>query len=123
MNAPKVIAEGDKVETKFSEEQKAKLNKKMEGLDEEQRTTIMAMITNMKVKTTPRQHNFPSQNQAAHCWNRYNEWVVCMKTTEGDRGKCAGSRQLAGSICPDEWQEKWDEEREEGTFPGMKSKF
>jgi len=70
MNAPKVIAEGDKVETKFSEEQKAKLNKKMEGLDEEQRTTIMAMITNMKVKTTPRQHNFPSQNQAAHCWNR-----------------------------------------------------
>ena len=28
-------------------------------------------------------------------------------------------RQYALSRCPDTWIEKWDEEREEGTFPGM----
>ena len=28
-------------------------------------------------------------------------------------------RQYALSLCPDNWIEKWDEEREEGTFPGM----
>ena len=29
-------------------------------------------------------------------------------------------RQYALSLCPDNWIEKWDEEREEGTFSGVK---
>ena len=29
-------------------------------------------------------------------------------------------RQLALSICPDDWWNKWDEEREEGIFSGVK---
>jgi hypothetical protein len=28
--------------------------------------------------------------------------------------------RYAHSLCPDEWMEKWDSEREEGNFPGIK---
>eukprot|EP00568_Trieres_chinensis_P001696 CAMPEP_0183302296 /NCGR_PEP_ID=MMETSP0160_2-20130417/8130_1 /TAXON_ID=2839 ORGANISM="Odontella Sinensis, Strain Grunow 1884" /NCGR_SAMPLE_ID=MMETSP0160_2 /ASSEMBLY_ACC=CAM_ASM_000250 /LENGTH=106 /DNA_ID=CAMNT_0025465047 /DNA_START=107 /DNA_END=427 /DNA_ORIENTATION=+ len=72
------------------------------------------------VRTTPRDPRFPSQNQANHCWNRYNEWLLCLKSTGGDEDGCKNMRQMAVSICPTIWTEKWDEEREEGTFPGIK---
>lgn len=73
------------------------------------------------VRTTPRDQRFPSQNQALHCWNRYNEWLLCMKQTGGDDDKCQTFRQWSVSICPDDWVSNWDEAREEGTFMGIKS--
>ena len=72
------------------------------------------------IKTTPYDKRFPSTNQASHCWNRYNEYVMCLKKTESDEDACKPMRQLALSICPDDWWNKWDEEREEGTFSGVK---
>ncbi|KAH8084942.1 hypothetical protein JL720_7650 [Aureococcus anophagefferens] len=87
------------------------------------------------IKTTPPDKRFPTQNQANHCWNRaaaasdrlggfrrtgYNEWVLCLKKTDGDEDACKPMRQFALSICPDDWYNKWDEEREEGTFSGIK---
>ena len=78
-----------------------------------------AMDIVKNVRTTPRDPRFPTQNQANHCWNRYNEWVLCLKNT-GDEDGCKNMRQLAVSICPSIWTEKWDEEREEGTFAGLK---
>ncbi|KAH8081047.1 hypothetical protein JL720_8943 [Aureococcus anophagefferens] len=50
----------------------------------------------------------------------YNEWVLCLKKTDGDEDACKPMRQFALSICPDDWYNKWDEEREEGTFSGIK---
>lgn len=50
----------------------------------------------------------------------YNEYVMCMKKTNSDEDACKPMRQLALSICPDDWWGKWDEEREEGTFAGVK---
>mmetsp|Transcript_8164 Transcript_8164/g.11218 ORF Transcript_8164/g.11218 Transcript_8164/m.11218 type:complete len:107 (-) Transcript_8164:464-784(-) len=73
------------------------------------------------VRTTPRDARFPSQNQSFHCWNRYNEWLICLKQTKGDEESCQQMRQLALNICPAIWSEKWDEEREEGTFAGVKT--
>lgn len=70
------------------------------------------------VRTTPRDARFPSANQAGHCWNRYNEWINCVKQT-GDEEGCKGMRQSALNICPSIWTDKWDEEREEGTFAGL----
>jgi cytochrome c oxidase subunit 6b len=71
-------------------------------------------------KTTPRDPRFPTQNQANHCWNRYNEWLVCLKSTQDEAG-CKPLRFQALKICPTIWSEKWDEEREEGTFSGIKT--
>jgi len=51
---------------------------------------------------------------------RYNEWVLCLKRGDEDTSKCFPARKLALSICPMEWVEKWDEERDEGTFAGLK---
>ena len=42
-----------------------------------------------------------------------------MKKT-GEEAPCLPMRQLAVSICPDDWVEKWDEEREAGNFMGVK---
>jgi len=72
------------------------------------------------VRTTKRDARFSTQNQANHCWNKYNEWLVCVKNT-GDQEGCKNMRQSAVSICPSIWTEKWDEEREEGTFPGFQT--
>ena len=71
------------------------------------------------VRTTPRDARFQSTNQAGHCWNRYNEWLLCLKNTKGDDEGCKNMRQLAISICPTIWTEKWDEERDEGKFAGI----
>ncbi|KAH8058747.1 hypothetical protein JL722_5980 [Aureococcus anophagefferens] len=86
-----------------------------------------AMSLSDNIKTTPPDKRFPTQNQANHCWNRaaaasdrYNEWVLCLKKTDGDEDACKPMRQFALSICPDDWYNKWDEEREEGTFSGIK---
>ena len=77
------------------------------------------MIRN--VRTTPRDERFPSQNQALHCWNRYNEWLLCLQSSDEDN--CKPLRQYAESICPSMWTEQWDEQRDEGSFGGIGSRF
>ena len=73
------------------------------------------------VRTTPSDVRFPHQNQALHCWNRYNEWLLCSQQSGEDN--CKPLRQLATSICPGFWIEQWDEQREEQTFSGIGSRF
>eukprot|EP00980_Cylindrotheca_fusiformis_P028280 scaffold22589_cov138-Cylindrotheca_fusiformis.AAC.43 len=72
-------------------------------------------------RTTPRDQRFPSTNQSLHCWNRYNEWLICLKQTNGDDDKCQAYRQYAVSICPTDWTDGWDEAREDNTFYGVKN--
>lgn len=95
------------------------LNKAIFGdapeLTEEQVATINVVKS---VRTTPRDQRFTAQNQAPNCWNKYNEWLLCLKNTKDEEG-CKNMRQKAVSICPYIWTDKWDEEREEGTFPGV----
>jgi len=74
-------------------------------------------------RTTPHDERFPSTNQALHCWNRYNEWLVCVNQARGDDDKCKPLRQMSDSICPGFWTEQWDEQREEGSFSGIGSRF
>jgi len=78
------------------------------------------MIKN--VRTTPRDERFPSTNQALHCWNRYNEWLLCIKQS-GDEDSCKPMRQMSDSICPSIWIEQWDEQRDEGSFSGIGNRF
>lgn len=53
------------------------------------------------------------------CRQKYNEFVLCVKKEKGDESACSGARQLAHSICLDDWMEKWDGERKEGKFLGV----
>jgi len=34
---------------------------------------------------------------------KYNEFVLCVKKNEGDEGACLKQKQMAYSICPDDW--------------------
>jgi len=45
----------------------------------------------------------PGGLEAVFRRNRYNEWVMCLKKTDGDVPACNPMRQLALSICPDAW--------------------
>ncbi len=84
-------------------------------LTDEQKNTIEVV---KNVRTTPRDSRFDTQNQDNHCWNRNNEWLLCLKNT-GDEEGCKNMKQMAFSVCPSLWTEKWEEEREEKTFPGL----
>lgn len=43
--------------------------------------------------------------------NRYNEFVMCLKKTDGDDEACKPMHQLAVSICPDDWVSEADASR------------
>ncbi len=62
--------------------------------------------------------NFPSTNKSHFCWQKYNEFVLCLKRG-GDDDSCKPARQLAASICPDIDMAAWDEQRGNGTFLGV----
>jgi len=56
------------------------------------------------MKTTPHdKKHYPATNQYHYCWQKYNEYVLCVKKSSGDEEKCFPARKLAHSICLDEW--------------------
>eukprot|EP00270_Netrium_digitus_P021582 TRINITY_DN92_c0_g1_i1.p1 TRINITY_DN92_c0_g1~~TRINITY_DN92_c0_g1_i1.p1 ORF type:complete len:101 (+),score=30.45 TRINITY_DN92_c0_g1_i1:126-428(+) len=75
-------------------------------------------ITVDDVKTTPLDFRFPTTNQAKHCFVRYNEYHKCIQEKGEDAPECAKYARFYRSICPGEWVEKWNEQREAGTFAG-----
>ena len=72
----------------------------------------------MQVKTTPFDPRFPQTNQAKHCYTRYNEFHKCQAENGEGAEECEPLAKFYRSICPTEWTEKWNEEREAGTWPG-----
>ncbi|GAB5033576.1 cytochrome c oxidase polypeptide vib [Nannochloropsis oceanica] len=62
---------------------------------------------------------FPTINQALNCWNKYNEWVLCLKNNEKDEAKCFLPRFNMRELCPGEWVEKWDADRDGDKFAGL----
>mmetsp|Transcript_17085 Transcript_17085/g.25270 ORF Transcript_17085/g.25270 Transcript_17085/m.25270 type:complete len:88 (+) Transcript_17085:37-300(+) len=74
----------------------------------------------INVKNVNPSKKFSTTNQARYCWNLYNEWMLCMKKNDLDEEKCMTPRFVADTFCPDEWYQKWDEDREEEKFTGLK---
>lgn len=56
--------------------------------------------------------------QARHCYTRYNEFYRCQAERGEDAPECSVFQRAYRSICPSEWLERWNEQREEGTWPG-----
>eukprot|EP00283_Hemiselmis_rufescens_P005961 CAMPEP_0173429520 /NCGR_PEP_ID=MMETSP1357-20121228/8205_1 /TAXON_ID=77926 /ORGANISM="Hemiselmis rufescens, Strain PCC563" /LENGTH=97 /DNA_ID=CAMNT_0014393713 /DNA_START=49 /DNA_END=342 /DNA_ORIENTATION=+ len=70
------------------------------------------------LKTTPNDVKAPECNQAKHCYWKYNEFFRCEKAKGEGAVQCAALKQAFSSLCPTEWVERWDEQRENGVFPG-----
>jgi len=77
-----------------------------------------ASAGDVELKTTPFDPRFPQTNQAKHCYTRYNEFHKCQAENGEGAEECEPLAKFYRSICPTEWTEKWNEEREEGTWPG-----
>jgi len=109
-------AQCEEAPEKNEEEQVAAEEEEQVAEEEEPEQEEEAASEDIVVKTTPFDPRFPQQNQAKHCYTRYNEYHKC--AAENGEEECASMAKLYRSICPGEWVEKWNEERENGTWPG-----
>ncbi|KAG0471628.1 hypothetical protein HPP92_016174 [Vanilla planifolia] len=71
----------------------------------------------IKLETAPADFRFPTTNQTRHCFTRYIEYHRCI-AAKGDAADCQKYARYYRSLCPDEWIERWNEQRANGTFPG-----
>ncbi|XP_018417682.1 PREDICTED: cytochrome c oxidase subunit 6B1-like [Nanorana parkeri] len=71
-------------------------------------------------KTAPFDARFPNQNQTKHCFQNYLDFHRCEKSLSSkgqDPYPCQWYFRVYKSMCPNSWVEKWDDQREAGTFP------
>mmetsp|Transcript_10029 Transcript_10029/g.45666 ORF Transcript_10029/g.45666 Transcript_10029/m.45666 type:complete len:118 (-) Transcript_10029:93-446(-) len=79
---------------------------------------VVEAAAEIKIETAPFDPRFPQTNQAKHCYTRYNEFHKCKAQQGEDAEECEKYAKYYRSLCPTEWVEKWNEEREAGTWPG-----
>jgi len=60
---------------------------------------------------------FPNQNQTKHCWQNYVDYHKCILAKGEDFAPCRQFFLAYRSLCPSAWCERWDDQRENGTFP------
>ncbi|KAG8639716.1 cytochrome c oxidase subunit 6b-2 [Manihot esculenta] len=76
------------------------------------------MADEIELKTAPADFRFPTTNQTRHCFTRYIEFHRCMAVKGEESNECERFAKYYRSLCPGEWIERWNEQRENGTFPG-----
>ncbi|KAJ0257612.1 hypothetical protein HA466_0084530 [Hirschfeldia incana] len=72
----------------------------------------------IKLETAPADFRFPTTNQTRHCFTRYIEYHRCVAAKGDDAPECDKFSKFYRSLCPGEWVDRWNEQRENGTFPG-----
>lgn len=72
----------------------------------------------IKIETAPADFRFPTTNQTRHCFTRYVEYHRCIAAKGEGAPECEKFAKYYRSLCPSEWIERWNEQRENGTFPG-----
>ena len=71
-----------------------------------------------KLETVPYDPRFPNQNQTRNCYQNYLDYHRCQKVKGADYQPCEWFKKAYTTLCPTQWHTKWDEQREEGIFPG-----
>ncbi|OVA20907.1 Cytochrome c oxidase [Macleaya cordata] len=72
----------------------------------------------IKLETAPADFRFPTTNQTRHCFTRYIEYHRCIAAKGEGAPECEKFAKYYRSLCPGEWIDRWNEQRENGTFPG-----
>lgn len=72
----------------------------------------------VKLETAPADFRFPTTNQTRHCFTRYVEYHRCVAAKGEDAPECDKFAKYYRSLCPGEWIDRWNEQRENGSFPG-----
>ncbi|KAE9457392.1 hypothetical protein C3L33_10699, partial [Rhododendron williamsianum] len=68
--------------------------------------------------SAPADFRFPTTNQSRHCFTRYIEYHRCVAAKGEGAPECDKFAKYYRSLCPGEWVDRWNEQRENGTFPG-----
>ncbi|KAF3692049.1 Cytochrome c oxidase subunit 6B1 Cytochrome c oxidase subunit VIb isoform 1 [Channa argus] len=72
-------------------------------------------------RTAPFDARFPNTNQTRNCFQNYLDFHRCNKALaakDQDVTPCDWYRRVYKSLCPMGWVAKWDEQVENGSFPG-----
>uniref|UniRef100_A0A7C9E4M7 Uncharacterized protein n=1 Tax=Opuntia streptacantha TaxID=393608 RepID=A0A7C9E4M7_OPUST len=72
----------------------------------------------IKLETAPADFRFPTTNQTRHCFTRYIEYHRCVAAKGEGAPECDKFAKYYRSLCPGEWIDRWNEQRENGAFPG-----
>ncbi|KAL4332787.1 hypothetical protein GQ457_07G023790 [Hibiscus cannabinus] len=72
----------------------------------------------IKLETAPADFRFPTTNQTRHCFTRYIEYHRCVAAKGEGAQECDKFAKYYRALCPGEWIDRWNEQRENGTFPG-----
>ena len=72
----------------------------------------------IKLETAPADFRFPTTNQTRHCFTRYVEFHRCIAAKGEGASECDKFAKYYRALCPGEWVDRWNEQRENGTFPG-----
>ncbi|XP_061530449.1 cytochrome c oxidase subunit 6B1 [Phyllopteryx taeniolatus] len=81
--------------------------------------TIEEKIKNYR--TAPFDARFPNTNQTRNCFQNYLDFHRCNKALSAkdqDVAPCNWYQRVYKSLCPMSWVAKWDEQIENGSFPG-----
>ncbi|MCH0629634.1 cytochrome c oxidase subunit 6B [Kocuria palustris] len=72
---------------------------------------------NFKFETPQFDPRFPYQNQTKHCFQSYVDYHKCVNVKGEDFEPCQIFFKTFTSLCPVDWVEKWDDQRDAGKFP------
>ncbi|XP_020580901.1 cytochrome c oxidase subunit 6b-1-like [Phalaenopsis equestris] len=89
-----------------------------EQVQEEENEEAKEETPLIKLETAPADFRFPTTNQTRHCFTRYIEFHRCINAKGEGAPECEKFAKYYRSLCPGEWIERWNEQRENGTFPG-----
>ncbi|CAK9149051.1 unnamed protein product [Ilex paraguariensis] len=76
------------------------------------------MMVGYQLETAPADFRFPTTNQTRHCFTRYVEYHRCVAAKGEGAPECDKFAKYYRSLCPGEWIDRWNEQRENGSFPG-----
>ncbi|KAG6801333.1 cytochrome c oxidase subunit VIb polypeptide 1 [Apis mellifera caucasica] len=72
----------------------------------------------LKPNTAPYDPRFPNQNQTRYCYTSFLDFHRCKKRHSEDYEACQYFKKVYNAMCPNAWIEKWNEQIENGVFPG-----
>merc|ERR1712014_87581 len=72
---------------------------------------------NKDMKSVPFDPRFQNTNQARNCWQNYVDYHRCTNLKGEDFEPCQFFFKNFMTLCPADWVEKWDDQRDAGSFP------
>ncbi|KAF3427272.1 hypothetical protein QLX08_000080 [Tetragonisca angustula] len=80
--------------------------------------TTLETPADLKPKTAPYDPRFPNQNQTRYCYTSYLDFHRCKKRHSEEYEACKYFKKVYTAMCPLAWTTNWDEQIENGNFPG-----